>query len=180
MGIRGKVILFAIGAISFGIFILGASPLPTPFPSPSSLGSRLSVEPITAAVKEKTLLREFQKAQTSEVKAIEHRHKFELKELKASQALRLKDWEKKEQDARHQYFAVHNQGPERRAYIQDFIKRREAFRKSLTEEKSHHTQVQDARLTNVRQEQQKKFKEFKMALDQGKDPETHLWPHPGH
>ncbi len=195
MGMNQKKSGKRLVALCLGLGILGtgASPVPTLSIAPSSSVSGAptfdsaksavpepSIGPSLTPANAKTLLKEFQRAQNSELKALEHRHKFELKELKASQSVRLKEWEKKEQEVRHKYFAEHSKGPERRAYIQDFIKRREAFRKMLAEEKIQRTKDQEARYSAIRQDQAARIKDFKKALEDGQNPGQHLWPNPGH
>src|SRR5262245_31754182 len=72
----------------------------------------------------KKLLKEFQKAQKTQLKAADHRQDLELKELKNSQKARIREWETKEKELRHAFFKEHSKGPDRRTYIQDFLTRR--------------------------------------------------------
>jgi hypothetical protein len=144
-----------------------ASPLPSSVALPLNLGEM------------KELLGAFQKAQMTELRALEHQYRFELKELQASQSARLQEWERKEKESRHKYFKEHMDGPTRRTYIQDFIKRREAFRKSLSEERNVRTRDQTGRLTATRRDQAAKFHEFQKFLDKKVRPPLDLWPKPG-
>jgi hypothetical protein len=154
----------------------------SPSPSPSYVPlSTVSPTPTLKKVEidPKVMLKEFTRAQSSELKALEHRNKFEFKELKASQALKLKEWEKKEKEARYRFFETHAKGPERRAYVQDFIKRRDALRKQLAEERTLRSDEYDATVDKLRQEQATRLKQFKKSLDQGTPPPLELWPMSG-
>jgi hypothetical protein len=146
---------------------VAAGPAPSPVPPPPEL-----LSPAIA----KKLLPEFQRAQASELKALEHRHKLELKELKASQAARQKDWERQEKEARHRYFAEHTKGPDRRNYIKDFMERGRNFRQLLADERSQRTHEQDARLGSMKSDQAQRLKEFKEALGRNERPAARLWP----
>jgi len=154
--------------------LCGAAPssLPTPSLSPSA-------SPSPNQVNFRTLLKEFVNAQRTEIRAIYHRYKFELQELKASQDARFEDWMKKEKDARHKFCGEHP-GPECGAYVRDFVKRRDAFRKLLKEERFKRKQEQDVHTTSLKQDQASKLKDFKQALDKGASPSPDLWPQPGH
>lgn len=144
-----------------------AGPAPSPVPPPAEM--------ITPAIA-KRLLPEFLRAQNSELKALEHRHKLELKELKASQSARQKDWERQEKDARHKYFAEHTRGPDRRSYIKDFMDRRRAFIQLLTDERTQRTREQEVRMNSQKSDQAQRLKEFKEALARNERPAARLWP----
>lgn len=127
----------------------------------------------------KSLLAEFQHAQAAELKALDHRNKLELKELKASQSARQKEWEKHEREARHKYFSEHTRGPDRRAYIKDFMERRRSFLQLLTDEAKQRVQEQDVRVTALREDQSERLKEFKASLARNQRPPARLWPGAG-
>ena len=69
----------------------------------------------------KTLLKEFLRAQNTELAAVRHRQDSEIRELDASQKARRREWEEKERKNRKDFFASHLDGPERRVYIKDFL-----------------------------------------------------------
>jgi hypothetical protein len=150
-------------------------PVSTAKMAPVAPATPAASEPLTPA-QAKSLLPEFQKAQAWELKALEHRNKLELKELKASQSARQKDWNKREREARHKYFAEHTRGPERRAYIRDFMDRQRAFRQLLADELKQRTQEQDARMSALKSDQSQRLKEFKDALGRNERPAARLWP----
>jgi hypothetical protein len=174
----GLVAFFALmSAQAFGV-----SPVPraTLSPSPSPVASALPTPtPSLTPTEMKTLLKEFQKAQKTELKALEHRHKFELKELKSSQDVRWREWKKKEAQARHKFFDEQSKGPERRAYIAEFLEKQESLRKLLIEEKKKRIQEQAVDLAALRQEQHVRYEEFKKLVQGGQRPPIHLWPQSG-
>ncbi|MBI2712728.1 MAG: hypothetical protein HYX41_07745 [Bdellovibrio sp.] len=126
-----------------------------------------------------SLMHQFIIAQKSEIKAFDHRKKFELKELKASQDRRLHEFEKTEKEARHKYFETHTKGEERRAYVQEFIKRRDAFRASLVDERTRKNSELETSLKSIKEDQAAKFKQFKTEVQKGDIPAKDLWPKAG-
>jgi hypothetical protein len=124
----------------------------------------------------KGMLAEFQRAQLSELKALDHRNKLENREFSAAQATRQKEWERHEQVARHRFFAEHTRGPDRRAYIRDFLERRSAFMQSLAEERAQRSRDQASRASSLRKEQMDRLKQFREALGRGERPSLKLWP----
>lgn len=147
-----------------------ASPLPMNSPSPI---------PIKPPSDWNALWKEFLKAQKMETKATEHRNKFETKELKLSQDARWKEFEKIEREARHKFFADHPRGPDRRAYISEFMKRRDALHKMRVEEKAQQAAEQHHRLQNLQAEHTQKQAEFKKYIDKKQIPPAGLWPKSG-
>ncbi|MGK5086357.1 hypothetical protein WDW86_02270 [Bdellovibrionota bacterium FG-2] len=141
-----------------------------PSPVPALKPAALSTEEI------QRLLREFQRAQIAEVRAFEHRQKFELRELKASQAARQREWEKKEREDRHKFFLDHTKGPERRAYITEFLDRRKMFMKILSDERASRGSELDVKLRSLKEEQQDRVREFRDFLDRRERPPVTLWP----
>jgi hypothetical protein len=172
--------LLALGIVT-GYSAIAESPTPAATPVPTA-----SVAPVEApavakltAADAKSLLKEFQRAQSSELKALSHRQKLELRELKAAQKARQKEWERREKEARHKFFAQNHKGPDRRAYIKDFIARRESFIKMISDERSQRSNEQDVRIRSLRQDQGARLREFKEALQKGERPADRLWPGSG-
>lgn len=145
-----------------------------PAPSPSASPSP-SAAPLTTA-ESRQLLAEFNRAQSNELAALKHRQEMELQELKAAQGARRKEWEEKEKAARRQFFSEHSKGPERRAYIKDFIERRNAFLQVLKDEKAQRQKSFEVRLQSVKEDQAGKLKEFQEYLGRQERPPTRLWP----
>jgi hypothetical protein len=161
-----------------------SAPSPVSSPSPGSLPDSLpagaAAVPAKISPYERNRLRvEFKRAQANELRALEHRHAFELKDLKASQNVRQKEWEKKETEARHKFFAENSKSPDRRTYVQDFIARRKTFRQILTDERNRRAQEQKVRQSSVKEDQIQRLKDFESHLQKGERPPSHLWPRPG-
>lgn len=184
---------FRVLVLLLALFLLaGATPSPAPLPLssavPRSLRSpaptpvpRSSPSPLVhlSGIELKTLLKQFKQAQGSELKALAHRHEFEMKELKASKNTRQREWERREKEARHQFFAEHLKGTERRTYISDYLKRYEALKKQFAEEKSQRDLEHKASWAALKQDQDRKFKEFKKYIEAQTVPPADLWPQPG-
>jgi len=83
------------------------------------------IAPVTDADKKKILAALKARIQKEE-KDLENTEKAQRKDLVRSQNDRKKEWREKEKKARRAFFDSHGSGPERRAYIQDFVKRRDA------------------------------------------------------
>ncbi len=122
------------------------------------------------------LWREFVRAQATELRALDHRNRFERKELSSSQEAQRKEWEKKEREARHRFFAEHSRAPERREYVADFLKRRTIFRKQLVDESQRLSKQRDEQLKALKADQARKLKEFKQNIDNKVIPPEDLWP----
>lgn len=143
-------------------------PAPSGAPVPSASPAR--------AWDARGLLKEFQRAQYSELKALEHRQKLELAEQKSSQKARLKAWEKSEEVDRHKYFADHRQGEDQRAYVHDFIRRRETLLKDLADQRTKLIADQAAVFKALKDSQASKLSDFKSQLAKGQKPDEGLWP----
>lgn len=165
-----KFLVFILCVTSFSTDLraeqLTSSPLPEASPSVSSLPEGDA----------KKLLKEFTKAQGLELAAFKRRQSSELKELKASQAARAKEWDKKEKEARHQFFASHSKGPERRAYIQDYKSRREIFLKIQSDELAQRVRNYGVHLQTLKSGQAERLRQFKSYLDRKEQPPSDLWP----
>jgi len=142
---------------------------PSPSPRP------LLISPAEAS----KILKEFTRALRSEAKALAHRQKFDLKELKASQAARLSEWETSERKARHRFFAENKVPAERRVYVRDFVARRKALLQMMKDERKARERERDARLNALKQDQAGRLKEFRSYLSRGERPPEQLWPAPG-
>ena len=175
MNFRKTIRYTGLGLLVLGLFILcyADAPSPTPSPSPLTTAGKLSV-PDAAR-----LLVDFQRAQSNELKALDHRQKMELKELKYSQAAREKEFETREKESRHIFFREHSEGPKRRDYVKDFLERRTVMISVMKEEKSKRAIEQDIYVSAVRDDQATKLKEFKEALARSEKPAESLWPRTG-
>ncbi len=164
-------------------FSKGAAPSSTTsFSAPSGSAPSASPSEFDADVapqEGKVLLREFSRAQVTQVKALEHRNQFELKEFKVSQDFKFKEWKSREQEARHRFFSEHLNGTERRVYIQSYVQRRDALLNDLSSEKSKKAQELDFKINELKDVQGKKLQEVKKLLEKGKRPDPSLWPESG-
>jgi len=122
---------------------------------------------------------EFTRAQKSQMKALEHRHKLEYQQLKTSHKSKIAEWEAKEKESRHRFFAEHKYGPERRDYIRDFLNRRDLLKKELADEKLQRSKDYDKEAQDLRLDQERKMQEFKKSLEAGRLPARELWPPSG-
>ncbi|MFZ9594541.1 MAG: hypothetical protein ACO3A2_00490 [Bdellovibrionia bacterium] len=104
--------------------------------------------------------KEFTKTQRIEFRALEHQQKLDWKEFKTLLERKQKEWEAHEKKQRKQYFTDHPQWSERRVYIQDFLKRREEFRKSLDAERAEKLQDQRVALKTFREGQDDRLKRW--------------------
>lgn len=174
-------------SLALGLFLfspsLPASPVSNPsvvaLPSPTISPEPASAPALVTKTEAKTLLREFNRALHAESRALDHRQKFELKDLRASQAARKKEWEARERETRRDFFAKNAKGPERRAYIQDFLERRKTLHKMMAEEKRERVRIHDVRRKALREDQTTRSKEFNAYLNRGERPPERLWPQPG-
>ena len=155
---------------------LSPSPGPSPLVGPSA--SPLPLAKLTSAEATK-LLADFQRAQTNERAALDHRNQMEIKELKYSQAARQKEFENREKESRHVFFREHSEGPKRREYVQDFMERRTVMVSVMKEEKTKRSAEHEIYVSAVREDQVTKLKDFKEALAHGDRPLPALWPRAG-
>jgi hypothetical protein len=108
--------------------------------------------------------------------ALKHRQKAELSEMKAAHKAQLNEWESKEREARHKYFAAHKSGPDRRNYIQDYERRREILLKIQSDDEDKRSHDQSVRLDALKSEQAERLKEFQDYLSRGERPPANFWP----
>ena len=126
---------------------------------PASVASPLSTsaaQAVPGGLSEKThaqSVSELVQAQKSELKALDKQHQSELKGLKSSQKKRLAEWEVREKEARHLFCKDHQKGPDRRAYIQDFLKRREDLNHQMASEKDQLKRGYEERVKAMKQTQ---------------------------
>jgi hypothetical protein len=164
-----SVMILQVSQSSFA----GEAPVPVRSDAPASARAGLT------RTESASLLREFTHAQGSEIKAMEHRFKIELSDMKTAQSLRAKEWKKAEQEARHRYFAENVKGPARRTYVHDFMARRDQFYKSQSEEKSRRVKEHEEQLSQIKLKHSENLKSFKLYLDKKEIPPKSLWPQAG-
>jgi hypothetical protein len=149
----------------------GTGPSPTPSITTSATPERAMTQAERAL-----LLSEFTRHQRMELQALRHQQSRNSEELRASQKARQREWEENEKVARRKFFAENPKGPDRRAYILDFNKRRKDLQTLMKQEKTARDAEHDARLGSMKADQQVKLKEFKEFLSRGERPPESLWP----
>ncbi|MBC7691731.1 MAG: hypothetical protein H7222_08160 [Methylotenera sp.] len=122
------------------------------------------------------MIKEFKKAQATELKNFEKSQKSELRDLKSSQTAHQKEWEAKEKETRHVFFQANPGGPERRSYVKDFLDRRKVMVNVLKDEQVRRSQEQEVKKRALIEDQRGKLKEFEEALAKGEHPNNSLWP----
>lgn len=150
-----------------------ATPQASPAPSPLAEAAPLTDK------ERKELRREFDRAQATQLKALDHRHKAELRELDAAQKARFSEWQEKEREARRAYFKEHEKGPERREYIRGLQARRLEFVGELKAEREKRKAEQNERRSALVVQQKQNRAAFQEALAKGERPPANLWPQPG-
>jgi hypothetical protein len=153
-----------------------AAASPTVTPSPSAAPSPSATLSARAA---KQWLTEFTRAQRTELKALEHRHQLELRELKASQAARFKEFWQREREQQRAYFKTTEKGVEKRDYVHRMNERRQQFQTALKAEFAQRRQQQAVRAQAVRKDQETRLLEARKYLDRGERPPAWVWPAPG-
>lgn len=156
-----------------------ASPLAAPAGGPSGAAEASpspSAAPELTVAQSRSLLKEFKRAQRTELQALKHRHSTELKELRASHRARSREWKTKENARRHELFAKTQNPQERRAYFKDRQERWDAYRKLLAGEILQRQNEQKARRKAVEQDQALKLREFNSYREKKQQPPTSLWP----
>ena len=162
---------------ALGLLFLSSGAAATPAALPSALPSP-TAESLTQA-ESQSLLREFNRALHAESRALEHRQKFEWKELVASQKARKREWLEREGKERREFFTKNTKGAERRTYIQDLQMRRRNMEKMMSDEKRDRLQEQRVRKKSLVHDQVSRRKEFLEYLNRSERPPERLWPRPG-
>lgn len=125
------------------------------------------------------LLKEFQVAQQSQLKALLAKEKAAAKDLQKLQASKQKDFDLREKEARRKFFADQHPGTEKRTYMHELLARRDAFKKELADERAKAKDASDRRIRALKDEQADHFNKFKDSMARGERPADRLWPQPG-
>ncbi len=121
----------------------------------------------------------FIRALESESRALQHRQKLELRELRESQKARKKDFERREKEARRKYFKETSEPKSRRQYVQDFQQRRRSLLEIFKLETKTRASDHQVRRESLDGEQKNRLKEFDDSLKTGMRPAETLWPASG-
>jgi hypothetical protein len=89
----------------------------------------------------------------SPVQQLVQEQKEELRVFKSDLKRRKVDWEVEERKKRHAFFSEEKSGPKRRSYIQDFLRRRTAFKAALAQDLQAKLQEQDLKLKLLESQQ---------------------------
>lgn len=143
--------------------------------TPAAVAPAATPASLTDAEKKKLLL-EFKKALGSQKVALAHQEKSAMKELNASQAAKQKKWREDQKKARQQFFDQHQNGPERREYVQTYIKNKEEFETSLKVEYANAKKSWAEKSVALKESQKDLEAKFKAALASGVRPGPELWP----
>ncbi len=142
---------------------------PNPSPSPAA-------EKKLSPAESRNQLREFTAAQSAALRRLKRQKRTELQTLRRSHKLEYKEWKLKEQSERKKFFEAHIQGPERRAYIEEFMRRRESFLQSQSQKLSQLEQSQGTEQKKAVEDQAEKRRKFQEAIRKGEKPPQELWP----
>jgi hypothetical protein len=104
------------------------------------------------------------KDQKLDLRVFNHLQKSEFKGFRSAQEMQLKEWEAHESKERHKFFAEHVTGTERRTYVQDFMKRREALLRQISDDKAQKSLEQMGKLKAFREGQDEKIKKLSEKL----------------
>ena len=127
--------------------------------------------------KAKIMQQEFEKAQYSELKALEHRLRLELQEYKTAQNAQRKQLDEKEKQSRHQFFKDNPKGADRREYVKQFLERRKGYIASQQEDVKKRQGEHELRVAEFKKQQKEKLDQFSAELKKGERPPDTLWPH---
>jgi hypothetical protein len=112
-------LLLVFGVIGYADLCFAQVQMPSPSPAvPAMLIGDSDKTRVLKSLKERI---------QREERDLEVNEKNTRKDLVKAQSDRRREWRDKERKARRAYFEAHGSGPERRAYVQDFVKRKKDF-----------------------------------------------------
>ena len=146
--------------------------LPVPSVSPAMIKEIIAISP-----EQKTkLLSEFKKALNNEEKSVQHQDRSEMKEFNAAQSLKIKNWREHERSVRKSFFESHQSGPDRRKFVQDYIKRKEQFDLANKNDQIASKKASKEKLENLKKQQAERLIQFQKQLEENHTPDVSLWP----
>lgn len=147
----------------------------TATPAPTAAAAAPVAEgPLTDAEKKKLTI-QFQKEMSTQKSALAHQERSSMKELNAAQSMKQKKWREDEKKARQQYFDQHMSGPERREYVQNYIKKKEAFDASIKAEYAAAKKSWADKSAALKTKQKEQEEALKASLAQGVRPSAEFW-----
>ena len=123
----------------------------------------------------KKLLSDLKKTFLAEEKALQREDRSGTKAFTAAQSSKLKSWHEQEKQARRAFFEKHQSGPERRQYVQDYLKRKTDFDQAQKEELAAAKKASKEKAEHLKENQRLRELQFKAQLDQNIRPDSNLW-----
>lgn len=147
--------------------------------SPATLEERFGMKSsLTSNLDDKTirqLRQDFKRKLSQELDQLKREEKKIKKDSAAARRTSRRDWNKKEQAARHQYFKENPRGPERRAYVKEFIARRSQFHAQQRDEEVLERRTLETRRQSFEDDQRSRLQQFEEALAGKERPSETLW-----
>jgi len=161
---RTVLMMFILNLIATPAFSQGVAGAP---PNPEMTPVRV---PISREEKAK-IYADFKRKLAEEEKQFENQEKNKRRDLVRMQNDRRREWEANEKRSRRAYFEKHTSGPERRAYVQDFVKRKKEFDANEKREWSDFKRKQKEERKVFRISEQERTQKVNAALEQNIRPE---------
>jgi hypothetical protein len=147
----------------------------SPAASTVALPVATPVAPLTD-VEKKSLHAEFKKALSNERSALQHQERSALRELRVAQSQKQRQWREEQKTARRKYFDEHKSGPERREYVQAYLKKKQDFENTQKVEYGEARKAWTSKIQAMKQSQKVAEEQFSKGLNQGQRPAADLWP----
>jgi hypothetical protein len=141
----------------------------------ASVPASTPVAPLSEDEKKK-LTSEYKKALSNERSAFNHQERSALRELRVAQNQKQRRWREEQKVARRKYFDEHMSGPERREYVQAYLKKKLEFENSQKAEYAEAKKSWSAKHQALKQSQKSAEEKFHQDLNQGIRPSVDLWP----
>ena len=170
---RNRVRFCLIGALGLFVWVGSEAGVPSaqvPAETASTPFSDGSSPRITGAEKA-GIYQQFRNKLREEEKALDAEEKSNRKALARMQADRKREWREKERRTRRAYFEAHTSGPERRHYVQDFVRRRKEFDQNEKSEWADLNRKQRDARKELRISQQERTRRVNEALNRDQKPE---------
>lgn len=149
---------------------------PSASPDAISIDASQSIQfPMTAKEKKKLQL-DFKKATLAETKSLANKEKAAMKVFNVDQAAAKKSWSEVEKKSRRAFFDAHMSGPERREYIQLYLKRKDDFDKKQKEELATAKTSWREKRDYLKNLQKDREAQFLARLSANQRPDASLWP----
>ncbi len=167
--------VFMIGAMGFSTWSeSGAVALPEPTaPLAVSTAPLADGEPASriSGSEKAVIYQEFRSKLREEERAFDAEEKSRRKALVRNQSDRRKEWRERERRARRAYFESHTSGPDRRHYVQDFVRRKKEFDQNEKTEWTDFNRKQREARKELRMSQKERTRQVNEALSREQRPE---------